>query len=397
MSATWEPSDPAFRADPYPTYETLLEQEPLYQSPYGPLLVSRYEDCLTVLRHPAASKDSRKVPGWSPPPEVPEELFIPSIFSADPPDHTRMRALMNRSFTPRRVEGLRPRMQQIVDEAFDRAAERGSMEVVGELAFPLPATVICEMLGVPTADVGRLRAWSADAVRATDPGFTLSSELLAAHAAAYEHLMAYFRDLIATRRDDPGDDLLSALMKVEQEGDQLSEPELVFNSILLLLAGHETTVNLIANGVLAFARCPEQFDRLRQDLSLTRNAVEEVLRFYPPGHLDKRLPVEDIELSCGTVPAFSELYLVLAAANRDREQFDDPQRFDIARSNNRHLSFGFGIHHCIGAPLARLEGEVVFSTLARRFSTVELLCDPPPYNENVVLPGVASLEARLTV
>ena len=396
MSVKWEPLDPGYRSDPYRTYEVLLEQEPLYHSPYGPLLVSRYEDCLTVLRHPAASKDPRKVPGWSPPPEVPEELFIPSVLNADPPDHTWMRALMNRSFTSRRVEGLRPRIQQIVDEAFDRAAERGSMEVVGELAFPLPVTIICEMLGVPTADADKFRAWSANAVRATDPDFALSSELRAAHVGAFEELMAYFRDLIGTRRDDPGDDLLSALIQVEQEGEQLSEPELVFNSILLLNAGHETTVNLIANGVLAFARYPEQFDRLRQDLSLIRNAVEEVLRFYPPVHLDNRLPVGDIELSCGTVPAFSDPYLVLAAANRDPRQFDDPQRFDISRSNNRHLGFGFGIHHCLGAPLARFEGEVVFSSLARRFSKVEFMHDPPPYKENLNLIGPASLEVRLT-
>ncbi len=186
-------------------------------------------DRSTVLRHPAASKDSRKVPGWSPPPEVPEELFVPSVFSADPPDHTRNARPYEPLLHP--PPGRRAPAPDATDRRRSvrpRPAERGSIEVVGELAFPLPATVICEMLGVPTADVEKLRAWSANAVRATDPGFTLSSELLAAHAAAYEQLMAYFRDLIVTRREDPGDDLLSALMKAEQAGDQLSEPELVF-------------------------------------------------------------------------------------------------------------------------------------------------------------------------
>jgi cytochrome P450 len=287
-------------------------------------------------------------------------------------------------------------MRQIVADAFDRAAERGSMEIVAELAFPLPVLIICDLLGVPTDDLESLKAWSSAVVRATDPYFALSPQLLEQHAAAYNELWAYFHELIAERRGHPGDDLLSALLRVEQEGDRLTEPELMVNIILLLLAGHETTVNLIANGILAFARYPAQFERLQKDPSLGRSAVEEVLRFYPPVHLRPRLPLEDIELSTGTVPAYADLFLVLAAANRDPRQFADPQCFDIARPNNRHLGFGFGIHHCVGAPLSRIEGEVVFGAAAERFSRIELVQDPPPYKDNVSLPGIATLEVTLT-
>ena len=231
------------------------------------------------------------------------------------------------------------------------------MEVVSELAFPLPVLIICDLLGVPTNDLESLKAWSSAVVRATDPYFVLTPELIEQHAAAYNELWAYFHELIAARRGNPGDDFLSALLKVEEEGDRLSEAELMVNIILLLLAGHETTVNLIANGILAFARYPAEFERLREDPSLVRSAIEEVLRFYPPVHLRPRLPLEDIELSTGTVPAYADLFLVVAAANRDPRQFDDPQSFVIARPNNRHLGFGFGIHHCVGAPLSHRGGR----------------------------------------
>ncbi|HXW79358.1 MAG TPA: cytochrome P450 [Acidimicrobiales bacterium] len=394
MSTEWDPFDPRFKADPYPVYEALVEEAPLYQSRYGPLLVSRYEDCITVLRHPAVSCDFRKSPDWSPEPGLSEDALLPSILNGDPPDHTRVRRLVSGAFTPRRVESLRPRMQQIVDRAFDRAVERGSMEAVAELAFPLPVLVICDLLGVPTDDLEQFKAWSSAIVRATDPNFALSPELVEQHAIAYNQLWVYFQDLIAERRGDLGDDLLSALLKVEQAGDRLSEPELMVNIILLLIAGHETTVNLIANGMLAFARYPSQFERLRNDPSLARSAVEEVLRFYPPVHLRPRVLLEDIPLSTGTAPAYSDTFLVFAAANRDPRQFEGPQIFDIGRANNRHLGFGFGAHFCVGAPLSRIEGEVVFEAMARRFSGIYLEQDPPAYKDNVSLPGVAALEVK---
>jgi cytochrome P450 len=393
VAATWDPIDPAFRADPYPAYRVLLEEAPLFESPYGLLVVSRYEDCMTILRSSGTSNDFRKSPRFAPAVEDDEDV-TPSFLFLDPPDHTRLRGLVSRAFTPRRVEQLRPRAQQIADEVFDRAAAAGSMEVVEDLAFPLPVLMICELLGVPPEDVDEFKEWSAATARGLDPSFTWPPGMLERFQELRTRAMDYFSDLIARRRRQPRDDLLSALLEAEEQGDRLTEAEVFSTLNLLLIAGHETTVNLIANGVLAFARYPDQFALVRDDPSLIRGAVEETLRFDPPVHMMGRLPMEDIELSCGTVPALSELVMLPAASSRDGAQFRDP--FDVTRADNRHLGFGFGIHHCLGAPLARLEAQVALGTLARRFSSLELVADPPPYKDNITLRGVASLDIKLT-
>ena len=390
----WDPIDPAFRADPYPAYQAFLEEAPLFESPYGLLVVSRYEDLLTILRSSGTSNDFRKSPRFAPATED-EGDVTPSFLFLDPPDHTRLRGLVSRAFTPRRVEELRPRAQQIADEVFARAAQPGGMEVVEDLAFPLPVLMICEMLGVPAEDVDEFKEWSAATARGLDPSFTWPPGLLERFQTLRNRAMDYFGDLIARRRREPRDDLLSALLEAEEQGDRLTEAEVFSTLNLLLIAGHETTVNLITNGVLAFARYPEQFARVREDPSLIRGAVEEVLRFDPPVHMMGRLPIEDIELSCGTIPAMSELVMLPAASSRDAAQFSAPDDFDVTRADNRHLGFGFGIHHCLGAPLARLEAQVALGTLARRFSSVELVTDPPPYKDNITLRGVAALEVKL--
>ena len=271
------------------------------------------------------------------------------------------------------------------------------MEVVSELAFPLPVMVICELLGVPAEDVGEFSEWSATMTRGIDPSFTWPPGLLERFRELRKRAMDYFGELIARRRAHPGDDLLSGLIEAEEQGDRLTESELFSTLNLLLIAGHETTVNLIPNGVLAFARNPDQFARVHEDPSLVRGAVEEVLRFDPPVHIMGRLPMDEIELSCGTVPAFDELVLLPAAAGRDPAQFNDPGSFDVARADNRHLGFGFGIHHCIGAPLARLEAQVALGTLAQRFRAVEVVQDPPAYKDNITLRGIASLDVKLSV
>ena len=397
VSVTWNPLDPEFRVDPYPTYRALLEHEPFHRSPFGPIVLSRYDDVQTVLRHPAASSDDRKSPNWVPPEGYDPETASPTFLSLDPPDHTRLRGLVSKAFTPRRVEALRPRMQEIVDQIFDQAAEAGRMEVVADLAFPLPVLMICEMLGIPGEDVDEFKDWSAAAARSLDPDFVLPPDIIERAREASERAEAYFMDLIARRRKEPCDDLLSALLAVEEQGDQLTEGEMLGTLALLLIAGHETTVNLVANGFLAFARHPDQFARLRDDPSRVKSAVEEVLRFDPPVHGDTRLALEDIEVSTGTIPQFEQPVLLLAASNRDGEHFSDPDRFDIGRTDNRHLAFGFGIHHCLGAPLARAEGQVALGTLARRFGEIALTEDPPPYKENIVLRGVATLEVELEV
>lgn len=387
----WDPADPAFRADPYPTYQALLDEDPLHHSQYGPLVLSRYEDIVAVLRHPSASNDLRKA-SWAP---LQEDLESPAFLFLDPPDHTRLRSLVNRAFTPKRAEQLRSRAQGVVDGVLDRAAEAGGMEVVSELAFPLPVLMICELLGVPHEDVEHFKEWSAAMARDLDPGFTLPAGFAEKAVEAREHAMDYFRALVDRRRSRPGDDVLTGLIQAEEEGDTLSEDEVLSTLNLLLIAGHETTVNLIANGVLAFGRYPDQFERLRQRPELVRSAVEEVLRFDPPVHMMGRIPLDDIEVSCGTVPGLSGLVLLPAAAGRDPGQFESPGTFDVGREGNRHLGFGFGIHHCIGAPLARMEAQVVFASLAGRFGQVVLEGHDPEYKDNVVLRGVASLPVQV--
>jgi cytochrome P450 len=389
MGVRWDPTDRSFKTDPYPTYSALLEKEPLHHSPFGLTVISRYEDCMTVYRHPAASNDWRKAPDWEPTFEADAPAL--SFLFLDPPDHTRLRGLVSRAFTPKRVEQVRPRAQQIVDQVLDQAEADGRMEVVADLAFPLPVLMICEMLGVPADEVDEFKEWSAVTARGLDPPFTWPPGLLERYAAAGEQAMAYFRDLIARRRSQPGDDLLSGLLAAEEQGDKLTEAELLRILYLLLVAGHETTVNLITNGVLAFARHPDQFERLRRDPSLTRSAVEEVLRFDPPVHIVGRIPLADIELSCGTVHPSERLVTLPAAANHDERQFVRPEIFDIGRSENHHLGFGFGAHTCIGSPLARLEGQVALGTLAGRFRAIELEQDPPPYKDNITLRGIAEL------
>jgi cytochrome P450 len=395
MPATWNPLDPQFKADPYPSYRSLLDEDPFHRSPFGPLVLSRYDDCLTMLRHPAASSDQRKVPGWEPPPGIDPSEFKPSFLSLDPPDHSRLRGLVAKAFTPRRVEALRPRMEAIVEQIVSEAAERGSMEVVSDLAFPLPVLVICELLGVPTEDVDEFKEWSAAMARLLDPPFLIPEGVLASARTASERAEGLFERLIAERRQQPRDDLISALIVAEESGDQLSQSEMLATLGLLLIAGHETTVNLIANGVLAFGRHPDQLTRLRQDPTLIRSAIEEILRFDPPVHADSRLALEDIELPSGTVQQWEQPVILLPAANRDSAYFAEPDCFDIGRSDNRHLTFGFGIHHCLGAPLARAEGQVALGCLARNFDRIELIRDPPPYKDNLVLRGVSSLEVRL--
>lgn len=395
MNAVWDPLGPAFQDDPYPVYTSLLEHAPLSRSPYGPLVVCRYEDCMTLLRHPAASNDFRKAPGWSLPPGQDAETVKPSFLSLDPPDHTRLRSLVNRAFTPGRIENLRPMVQRFVDRALDRAAECGRMDVVEDIAYPLPILVICEMLGVPASDADEFKQWSALIARGLDPPFTLPSHFRLEVARASVQAERYFRDLMKQRRKQPGDDLLSALLGAHDRDDRLTEMETIRTLRLLLIAGHETSVSLIANGILAFSRHPEQLALLRQEPSMVRPAVEEVLRFDPPVQVGVRTALEDIELSCGTIPRFEQPLLLLAAANRDPAMFSQPERFDIARRENRHLGFGFGVHHCLGAPLARLEGQIALGTLAQRFGTVELE-KQPEYNGNVVLRGVRSLNVKLS-
>lgn len=360
----FNPFDPAFREDPYPIYRALIEGEPLREGMFGLYVVPRYADVVAMLRDPRSSNDQRNSDQFEQlaaqqAPDADAALLMQSqpFLFMDPPDHTRLRGLVNKAFTPRVIDELRPRIQQTVDRLVDAALARGSMDVIEDLAYPLPVRVISEMLGVPPEDHERFKSWSRVLAKSLDFEFSVPAEVMEERMHAGEAFRAYFRELIAERRSAPKDDLLSALIAAEEEGDKLSEEELLSTCVLLLVAGHETTVNLIGNGVLQLIRHPDQAVRLREDPSLIRTAVEEVLRYDPPVQFTARIALDDIALPSGIVPKGKQAVLLLGAANHDPAQFTDPERFDIGREDNRHVAFGMGIHFCLGAPLARVEGQ----------------------------------------
>jgi len=289
---------------------------------------------------------------------------------------------------------MRENVQQIVDELLAEVAVKGEIEVIEDLAYPLPVRVICEMLGVPAEDHAKFRDWSHAVARGLDPDFVLPPEFREQRERVFEQLQEYFLGLIAQRRAEPRDDLISALIAAETDGQVLSEDELVTTLGLLLIAGHETTVNLIANGILALLRHPGESQRLRDDPALIRTAVEEVLRFDPPVQMTARIATADIDVGDVTFRKGQLAILLLAAANRDEAQFADPGRFDIGREDNRHLAFGMGIHFCVGAPLARVEGQIALDAFARRIKNPELLTEAPKYKENLILRGLEALPVR---
>ena len=394
----FNPFDPSFRVDPYPTYRRLLAEDPVHKTPFGMFVLSRHRDCATVLRDPRSSSDASNSNMYKAfmAGRDPEEVFgalagmRPFLFM-DPPDHTRLRGLVQKAFTPKTVENLRPRIHELVDELMAAAFERGSMDVIEDLAYPLPVRVITEMLGVPLEDHETFKSWSKELAGALDPDFATPDDVLERRERAATAFVDYFQALIAERRRRPREDLLTALIAAEDEGHKLSEKELLSTLILLLVAGHETTVNLIANGVLAFARHPDQLARVHSDPSLVRTAVEEVLRYDPPVQFTARVALEDIDIDGTTIGKGDQAIVLVAAANRDPEQFEDPDAFDVGRPDNRHLSFGLGAHFCLGAPLARVESQVALETVATRVADLALAVDQPEYKTNIVLRGLASL------
>ena len=314
-----------------------------------------------------------------------------SLLWLDPPDHTRLRGLVAKAFTPKRVEALRPAVERLADDLLDGLG--GEVELMEALANPLPVTVIGELLGVPPADRPRFLPLSRAGTLAFEP--SAGPEEIAAANRAGEEMQAYFRDLFARRRDDPGDDLLTELMAVEERGDVLSEQELVSTAILLFGAGFETTANLIGNGLLALLRHPDQLARLRDDPSLVRPAVDELLRFDGPVQVDARTAFTDLDLDGAVVPAGEVVVALLGSANRDEARFTEPDHLDVGRDEGPSLAFGAGIHHCLGAALARMEGQVVFAGLLRRFECMELLDESPPWRDTITMHGLEALPLRL--
>lgn len=371
---------PAILSDPYPIYHQLRAEDPVHWSDvWGCWVLTRYADVIAVLRDYRRFTNVGRIASFLDqlPANVRAQIsplynnFTVGMPNTDPPEHTRVRGLVNSAFTARVVDGMRPRVQEIVDGLLDQAESGGAMEVIGSFAYPLPAIVIAEMLGVPAEDRDRFKAWSDDIVAFHGTGRPHIETIMKSTAALLE-TKAWLLRLIEARRKQPEDDLISALVAAEERGEMLSETELVATCITLLTAGHETTTGLIGNGLLALLRHPDQLRKLRENPALIGTAVEEFLRFDTSFLRAWRLTAEDVEIGGKRIPKGQTLSLMLGAANRDPAQFDHPDRLDITRDPNLHTSFGWGIHFCAGAPLARREAEIAFTTLLRRFPHMKL-------------------------
>jgi cytochrome P450 len=382
---------PEVRADPWPFYARLREADPVHRRPDGDWILTRYADCQGVLADPRCSSnpahESRPSEG-SPARQAGSNLLL----FLDPPDHTRLRRLVSKAFTPRRVEELRPRIAELVDALLDEVDGEPTFNLLEALAFPLPVIVICELMGVPAEDRDSLKEWSTAASRLLDPdveGETLELGLLAGMGLA-----GYFDALFEERRRQPQDDLVSGLVAAEEEGDRLSADELRAITVLLFIAGHETTMNLIGNGTYALLQQPDQLALVRDDPEMARSAIEELLRYDGPVHVTARVPTEDIDVGGTPIAAGERMVVALGAANRDPAQYPDPDRLDVTREDNRHLTFSHGIHFCLGASLARVEGQVAIPRLLQRFPDLALAAEPS-YREHLVLRGLTELQVAI--
>jgi cytochrome P450 len=391
------PFAPGYFEDPYRQYRQLREQAPVHHNPLGPWTITRYEDCARLLRDARMSVMPVNA-DVDPRTQMVEQFGYErsergtrAILNLDPPDHTRIRRLAQQAFTPRRVEQLVARIQSLVDTMLDDVEPHGGMDVIADLAFPLPFAVISEMLGMPDTDRAEMRHWSHTLIKSLEP--IVMPDEFPAIVDAGDHLTEHVTAAIEWKRREPGDDLLSALIAAEEEGDRLSPAELRDQVVLLYLAGHETTVNLIGNGTLALLRRPDQQQALRADPDLIGNAVEELLRFDSPVQFSRRVTLTDVEFGGQTIPARSFVFTCLGAANRDPDHFgDDADEVDLRRRDApHHISFGGGIHHCLGAVLARTEARAAIGTLVRRFPGLALTGAEPAWNGRVVLRGLDEL------
>jgi cytochrome P450 len=399
------PFEPGFFDDPYSQYRAVREHEPVHHSPMGAWLLLRWDDVNRVLRDQTLSVEERHAAvERQVDPEIQAlldrrgERVDRSMLNLDPPDHHRLRRLVSKVFTPKMIESLRPRVQQLVDEYLDAAAARGDggIDVIADLAFPLPFTVISEMLGIPdTNNRLQLREWSGQLVRTFDPIITVEEAKVA--FAAGDNMYAFLADVIAWKRANPADDVLSALIAAEDDGDRLSTEELNEQTALLFIAGHETTVNLIGNGMLALLRNRAQLELLQRDPTLDTNAINELLRYDSPVQMSRRITLTDYAIDGIAIEQGALVMTFLGAANHDPAHFGpDADSVDLRRANaNEHVSFGGGVHMCLGAHLARLEGQVAIGTLVRRYPDLDLATDRPEWNGRIVLRGLSRLPVTL--
>ncbi|MEN8181514.1 MAG: cytochrome P450 [Myxococcota bacterium] len=368
-------NDPGFRDNPFPLLAELRERAPVSRAQDGTWRLLRYDDVIRLLRE--VPSGVRLSDGTLPGRDRPGGFML----LQDPPDHTRLRKLVSKAFTPRAVEHMRPKIQRITDDLLDAIEERGELDVIRDLALPVPATVICEMLGVPVHDRDTFTSWTSRATHLLVG--ELEPDLLTEASAAAGSLAEYFRALIDQRRGQLGDDLLSSLIRAEEEGDRLSADELLVQSIGLLIAGFETTIGLIGNGVRALLLHPDELRKLRENPGLIVSAVEECLRFDGPIPATLRILREPTEFGGHRIPPDVQIFAFLYGANRDPEHFPEPDRFDVSRSPNDHLAFGGGVHMCLGAHLARLEAQIAIGTLVRRLPGLELASEELVWGESL--------------
>ncbi|MFI1913992.1 cytochrome P450 [Nocardia sp. NPDC020380] len=386
---------PHMRHNPYDSYTVLRGAGSFVPGPHDTHLVTRHAEAQAILLDPRWSHAEE--------PEIlhgDSDVELPGSFLwMEPPDHARLRGLVGKAFTARTIGGLRERARQLVDELLTRMLAAGEVDLLEALAYPVPLTLICELLGVPAAAHEQVRVMSASIARGLDPDLLLAPEELAARTAAVHEFTEFFGDLVEQRRRAPRPDLITALVQAEEAGVRLTQTELIGTLLILVVAGHETTVNLIGNGVLALIRHEDEFRRLRADPDLAGPAVDEVLRYDAPVHLTTRTAHAVIEVGERTFAPGESVIVLMASANRDPAAFPEPTRFDIGRylpgrRTERHLSFGLGLHYCLGAPLARLEMSTVLHAIGVRVTKLSLL-EEPPYRPNVVVRGMSELRVRL--
>ncbi|HEV1993706.1 MAG TPA: cytochrome P450 [Candidatus Acidoferrum sp.] len=386
--------DPKVLANPYPLFHRLRSEDPVHWDPYlHAWVVTRYADVQKVLLEFSAQR--------TPTPQQLAEMgladlspiadvMVRQMLFLDPPAHTRIRALASFAFTPQRVEVLRSHIREITNRLIDSVASKGRMEIIADLGDPLPTTVTCEMLGVPTSDRHQLKEWSQDFAEMLG-NFQHNPERAPKVRRSVEEMSKYFKSAIQEIRRYPKEGLIHAFLTAEVDGDRFTEEEVIANTIVTMVGGQETTTNLIGNGVMTLLRHPAEFQKLKSDLSLIPSAVEEMLRFEPPSQHTARLAPHDLELGGKKIQKRQAAIAVMAAGNRDPERFPDPDRFDITRTDNRHLSFGWGAHFCFGAALARIEGQSAFESLARRLPNLQLAPEPLVWRENLGLRGLTAL------